>query len=838
MLRELRYGVRQLRRRVVAPVIILLIGLSIGSNLVVFAFINELLLKTLPVRDPQSLFIFEKPRGPQVRADHSFTYVEFQQVLQRKDLFPAAVAEQVFSSSNLVPLGDSDHSRLVMTQIVSPNYFSELGIHAVVGRLLDESDPNLSDIPIVLSYQFWQSQFGGTRDIVGRAIRLKNHVFVVVGVLPRAFHDVNIDQVPDVRLPVSATTILMGYGIEDGGISGPSNFEIVVRLAPGISPARAASSIATQLRGATEWQWTQWNSKQPKPMQQESLRDAIKTMIEYDVAIRPVGRGLSELRDYVSNPLKVLMGTVGLLFGLACANIACLLSATFQERRKEVAIRLSLGATRAAVVRQLVYESLILVVPGVVFGVGFALVVCPTVVHILSSKEYADLYKTTQVLPLTPNSHVLIFAAVLSTLCLLALATASRWLLGRMDLTTELKGNSVVARQEILQKLLLSVQVALTVVLFYAGGLAIRSFWSLQHVNVGFDPSHVVEFDLDPTVVGYSGSTFTIYSTTLLQRIRTVPGVHSCAYAAAGLMRGIGMKQLITPVGTKIPSQSFVNTSVNFVTSEYFESLSIPFLAGRDFADFDADKQLVPIVVNVAFANTFFPHQNAVDKQVVFGWDGGKPPNAVIVGIVGSSKYRSVREEDPPTYYAPWSSSSPAPLVMYVRSIGEPAAVIGSIRETINRFDKSVPIVRVISLEQQIRDSLWRERLMALLSGFFGLTALLVASLGLYAVLASSIKRRTRELGVRIAIGAQLRDVTVAVCGRTAVYVGGGLVLAGVLIVSTVRISRSSVYGLDPFDLASFLTSLSVVTLCSSAIAAMATRRASNTDPAVVLREE
>jgi hypothetical protein len=367
----------------------------------------------------------------------------------------------------------------------------------------------------------------------------------------------------------------------------------------------------------------------------------------------------------------------------------------------------------------------------------------------------------------------------------------------------------------------------------------IRTFVNLKHVNVGFDPTNVIELTLDPSKAGYSDSEVTVFARTVLQQTTELRVVRSCAYAAAGVMRGIGLKTILTPVGTSSSPDVDANTSVNFVSSGYFKTMSIPFLVGRNFADYEVDTKPTPIVVNRAFADMFYPYENAVGKMLVAGKDGTRTANVVIVGIVGSSKYRSLREEDPPTYYDPLNYGMlQMPLLMYVRGIGDPNNVIRAIPDAVRQFAGPVPIVRVASLEQQIHNSLWRERLMASLFLFFAITALLIANLGVYGFFAYSVRRRARELALRIALGGSPRQIFMAVCGRFPGYLGCGILAGGAIARATVRAARHFVFGVDVFDMASFLAASFVVILSASFIAALAGRKAWNTDPAGILREE
>jgi predicted permease len=840
MVAEIRYGVRQLKsKKVISSVIIVLVGLSIGVNTIIFAVVNSLLLETLPVKDPNGLFIFEKIRGTQTKSDHLFNYVEFEQASQRKDLFSSAVAEQAASEANLVPLGnETGHNRSVSTQIVSPDYFGVLGVQSEIGRVLTKSDPFLSDIPVILSNRFWKSEFGGDHAILGRTVLLKNRPFVVVGVLQREFHGVDVDHDPDVRLPISAAPFLMGYAVSDSALSGPAHFEILARLAPNVSPIQAASAVFPQLTKATEEAWYEWNSKQKSPMPQRDLRTAISSMINYRVTLTPVSKGLSQLRTELAQPLEMLMATAVLLFIVVCANISALLSGALQERRSEMAIRFALGAPRKAIVQQGIIESLVLIVPGFALGIAIALGVAPLVIRLISGLGDAGLEVMPRLLVLKPDLRVVIFVIGTFVFSILAFAMASVTLDGRITLSSELKGNFSTPKQRTLRPLLVALQIACTVIFLNAGALMIRSFMLLQRVDIGFDPTNVIEFVIDPSKSGYSDVQISVFARSLLDNIGRLSTVSSSSFVAAGLMQGVGLKATVTPLGTTNPPDTIANTSVNFVTPNYFKTMSIPFQIGREFSDRAADTTPVQIVINRAFADLFFPKENPIGKFLVFGADGKRPPNAVIVGVVGTSKYRSLREDDPATYYAPWNYNEiQAPLLLYVRGVGRQDSIINSIRQSVSQLDRSVPIMRIIGLTQQIQASLWRERLMAQLSVVLGVTALTVASVGIYGALAHSIRRQSRELALRMVLGASLRQVAGALCGTLTLHVAFGLIVGCILASSVVRVARHFVFGIGVFDLTALLVSVFAVTSSTGIVASVAAWKAWNRDPAAILRE-
>ncbi|HZQ55590.1 MAG TPA: ABC transporter permease [Bryobacteraceae bacterium] len=838
MWRDLRYAFRQLGgKKLLAFTVILLLALGIGANTAVFSFVNSLLLRPLPVREPQNLYLLQKNRVRQVRPDTSLFYRQFEAVNQAKSIVTAAVAEQAWANNSFQVFSSGDTARVIATQIVSPNYFSELGVSAVAGRVLTAADANESaNIPAVLSYQFWNSQFHRSLDILNHIIRVKNYPFVAVGVLPREFHGVEADRVPDVRFPISAARVFTGAPItEVAGGQQMIRFQILARLAPGVSSSRAAAAVFPALEQMEEPLWRDWYAHSPQQGTPAQLQSYIDWERSYRIALRPASRGISELRDHFSRAVLLLMGAVALLLLGVCANVAGLLLARSEERKSEIAIRLSVGATRWALLRQLAVECALLTVPGAILGVALAYAFCPWLLKFLPPGGIGP-YAPPVVLDARPDAPVLLFVLGLSALTTILFGIAPARHAWKLDLNDQLKAHNrqSSARSGVVT---VAIQVALGVVLLTTATLMCRTFWNLEHLNPGFDRAHVIEFTIDPWNAGYADAQAGTLLFNLKDKVSRLPGVRAVSLAGSGLMEGIAPKTTVVPAGSTLPAKTFLNTNVNWVTSGYFESLGIPLLAGRVFEPGDAGRSPAPIVVNRAFAQTFFPHTNPIGKAIVQGVDGNKPPVAVIVGVVGTAKYRSMRELDPPIYYTA-TDDRHAGGTMYVRVYGDPAGFIKRVRAVLRRLAPNLPFAQAFTLEQEVQNSLWQERLVTLLCAFFGLAALALSAIGLYANLAYSVARRSKELGIRIALGAQVRDILRTVSAQLLFAVGLGLLLGSALAVFLLRFTRTLVFGVDPFDPASFAGAAAILLLCSILAATPASWRAVKTDVNSALRQE
>jgi predicted permease len=381
-----------------------------------------------------------------------------------------------------------------------------------------------------------------------------------------------------------------------------------------------------------------------------------------------------------------------------------------------------------------------------------------------------------------------------------------------------------------------AVQVGIGVVLLSAAALMFETYWNLEHLNPGFDRGHVDEFLIDPWDAGYSSTQVAPFFRELSEQILALPQTRSVAYASMGLMHGFGVKATIAPQGVVLPKATFLNTSLNSVTPDYFKALGIPLLAGRTLDASDVKAKPQPVVVNSAFADYFFPHQNPIGKGIVQGTDGTQPATSIIVGIAGTAKYRSMREQEPPISYSPADYGHGD--VLYVRTNGDPTATIGAVRGVLRKLDPRVLLVEANTLEQDIQSSLWQERLITLLSGFFGVIAVILSGIGLYAALVYSVTRRRRELGIRIAIGAQNRHIVQTICGRAGIAVGIGLAAGGAVSTALLAFTRSLLYGVSPHDPKTLLSTVCGVLLCSLSAVAFPTWRAMRTNPVIALREE
>jgi predicted permease len=432
-----------------------------------------------------------------------------------------------------------------------------------------------------------------------------------------------------------------------------------------------------------------------------------------------------------------------------------------------------------------------------------------------------------------------LFSAGLSLVTVILFGLAPARTAWTLDLHEQLKGIGRTMTASRYSTTTVAVQVALAVLLLAVSGMMLQTFWNLDRLNPGFDRAHVIEFNLDPSSNGYSASQTASLLRELKQNISQLPAVRAVGFASMGLMRGIGIMTTVTPQGKVLPQKTFLNTSVNRVSPEYFASLGIPLLAGRLLDEHDDGKKPNPVVINERFARFFFPHENPIGRAIVQGVDGTKPPTDVVVGVVGTAKYRSLREHDPPIYYSLSGSGDQDPAsVMYVRTFGNPEPLIDAVRGVLRRFAPGVPIIGVHTLEQEVENTLWQERLVSILCAFFAITALILSATGLYGALAYAVAQRSRELGVRIAIGAQTKHILETVCVRLVVALAGGIACGLVCALLAMRLTQSLVFGVLPNDPISLAGAIALLLISGILAAALPAWRATRIDPALTLRAE
>jgi predicted permease len=833
---DFRYALRTLRN---SPgftlVVTVLLALGIGASCAIFSVADALMLKRLPVRHPEQLFRIVT-NLQQLGGKRSYMSMAVYKALRDRvssDQF--SVATEVFGyHEEFAGVTEPGPAEQIRVHLVTPNYFSALGAGTAIGRVLAPDDVDTA----VLSYGFFEQRFSADPRAIGQSIVLNGHRFTVVGVMPREFTGTTIDTSPQVRAPLVAfpsfldAMSLAALAAAKEPLDGKVWLDLSVRLRPEVSVAQASSQINSIWR-ATE--------------------TATSTAeLERGVELEPLEHGTSRLRDRFSGALMFLVGAVGLLLLMVCANVAGLLLARSASRRQEIAVRLALGATRARLVRQMLTESALLAAIGGAGGLLLALGAIPLLQRAIPPMR--DLSSETVPLDLhfQPDLRVLAFSVLLciATAVLFGLAPAMQ--ASRIALHDVLRSTRASASWRGRQALV-TFEVALCAILLAGAGLLMRTFLQLEYLDAGFDRDHVVTFTVNPHLMGYPPQQADSVTKAWIEKVRAMPGVTSVAVASLGVMRGSGIKFTIGLPGQKITSADFLNTSGNVVTAEYFDTMGMRIVAGRGFAETDRppvnfatapavpndQRRPVPVIVNETFARHFFPGENPIGRTLgPSSSDGLIRPFDEVIGVVSDAKYRSLREPVPSTMYSLRTQASDNRFILHVRTANRPDSIINSVREALRSIDPQLPIVEIHTLAEEVSASLASERLVATLASIFGALAALLTAVGLYGLLAYAVAQRTREIGIRMALGARLADIASAVGGEALVMVAGGLAAGIVATFLAAPAVRSLLYGIAPHDALTLCFTAAFLLIVAVAATTVPLLRALRIDPAKALRQE
>jgi len=848
LLSDCRFALRQLRKSPgFAIVAVLTLALGIGANTAIFSLIDAVLLRSLPVRDPRQLVVFQwaAHKSPSLKGQYSymscpaansgatgehgcsFSYPMFQQFRALQDAFSSVTALGGDVGLNL--RGDGP-ARFVHAELVSGEFFDALGVGAALGRTFGPAD----DVPgappaAVLSYGFWQSAFGGDAAVVGRTVWLNNVPVTIVGVVAKEFPSWDPATARPMWLPISLQPQLgenlngtMG-GNKPSLRAGDDNWWVylIARLKPEIPLDRAQAAADAFFHN--------------------DVLDTTKKFFKSEDAPRlvliPATQVITGLHDRFSTPLTILMTAVALVLLVACANVAGLMLARSATRQRELAVRLALGAGRARIARQLLTESLLLSLAGGTSGILLAYWSVQSLVAFMSRGGFWPSHLTVQL-----DLRVLVFtvAASVFTGILFGLAPAFRGM--RLDLTPALKESpaALATRASTRRWLnlgsgLVVAQVALTILALSGAGLLVRTLENLKSIKPGFDTQNVLLFSIDPTLNGYTDAQIYGLYSQLQQRLEGLPGVVLASYSFDPLLSGDIWSSSFKIEGDAQHTQHM--TDALQVGPKFFETLRIPVLAGRTLSpnDFNSARGSTwcATVVNQTFARQFFKERPALGRSI--SGLGDKYPSCEIVGVVGDAKYQTLRSEISPTVYVPQKEGS---ATFEVRTTANPETIIPAVRSIVSQLDNNLPLFGVQTQSAQIESSLFQERLIARLSSFFGGLSLLLACVGLYGLLSYEVIRRTREIGIRMALGAQSLDVLRFIVGQGIALSAAGAALGILGALGATRYLASLLYGVRPYDPLTFLTVALLLGLVALAACYIPARRASRVDPLVALRYE
>jgi predicted permease len=827
---DLRFAWRLMRRSPVFTVVAAgTLALAIGANTAIFTLVDAALIKSLPVSNPQDLRSLEwsaprlrswyngesHPNAAGVEVRTSFAYPAYVEMRDRARSFESLVA---FAGFGQVNLGVRGRAELGSGLLVSGNFFSGLGLGTTIGRTLTPDDDRPTAAPVVvLSYPFWQRMFGGDPQVLGQAIGVNGTSATIVGVAPPTFSGVRPGRTVDVFAPIE--TLHTAMYAEPGILTSARKwgFPVIGRLAPGVSDAQAAAEVEGIVRQVVL-------ASPPEGGAYDLPR----------ISLAPGGRGLDSLGRDLSKPLRILLTIVGTVLLIACANITGLLLTQASARRHELSTRLALGAGRGRLARQLMTESLLLAAIGGAIGVGVAFAMRGVLPYALARGGQAVH------LDVAPDWRLLLFAtgvcALAGLLCgLLPALTASRVAL----LPTVARGTPAVdtrRRRLWTGKALVIVQVALSLVLVAAAGLFVRTLVNLRGEALGFKPDHLLLFEMDATLSGYKDARLKDFYEAALERVGSTAGVRSASMSRWGLISDSATGDSVRTSGNAYAKPDNRQVNIHYVAPNYFRTMGIALLAGRDVAATDREKAPLVAIVNQELARLSFGG-HAIGSRLSFGGDSSGT-GIEIVGVAADARFSSLREPVPPTVYIPYRQNNQHVMTMAVRTDLEPTALVETFRRALAELDANVPMYEVRTQEAQIDRALGQERVFAQLVSGFALLALVLACLGIYGTLAWSVARRTPEIGVRMALGAQRRDVVRMVVADIAVPVGAGVVLGLAGALTSTKVLESLLFGLGSRDLTTLAIASSVLLVCAALATWLPSRRASRVDPMTALREE
>jgi predicted permease len=819
LLQDLRYGARMLRKNLgFTAIAVLTLALGIGANTAIFSLIDTLMLHRLPVQDPGQLveLLNSYPGDGRWNGFSSQSYEHFRDYNHVFSGLIATAASPFQREPSFYLRGAGLKPERVPGVYVTPNFFPVLGVKPTLGRLIGPEDDHISEraAVAVVSWSYWRNRFNLDPRIIGKQIVVEDVPVTIVGIAPRGFFGLQEGSRQDIWLPLAIEPLMH---------SGPSFtsshygwLKLMGRLKPDVSVEQARAEVRVL------YEWTIEDSA--KFADDASLR-AMKVELE------PAAAGFSHFRDQFAKPLLLLMAVVGLLLLIACANVASLLLARGAARRRELAVRVCMGAGRLRLVRQMLTESLLLSGLGSLLGILLAYFCTGALVRIISSgRERIELY-------VRPDTTVLLFTAAVGLLTglLFGLAPALRaWRIGPGPSLRQAGKASETSVQQFLGKSLVVAQVALSVVLLAAAGMFVRQLSNLKHLDLGFRRDHILLVTLDPSYSGYDADALLRAYRELLERFEVIPGVQSATLCGATPIDGAGASSQASVEGhqSRIGESRFI--SENWIAPKYFETVGTPLLAGRDFTMQDDSGPRVA-VINQTMSRYYFDDRNPIGKHVTL--DGDDKPYE-IVGVVGDLKLREIRENAPRTIYFSafqdwrwWSQFA-------LRTTTDPSTLVPEVRRTIRESLKTVPVTRVTTMADQIDASIVSDRLIATLSGWFGTLGALFAAIGLYGLLAYIVGRRTNEIGIRMALGATRSNVTRMVLREALAMVCAGLAIGILLAFWGKRIATGIVPDLPGKTSGSIIFGVATMFAVALLAALVPAWRAARVDPMEALRHE
>jgi predicted permease len=830
--RDLRYAARQLRRSPGFTIIaVLMLALGIGANTAIFSVLNAILLRHLPVRQPEQLFLFGEAQasGSTNFLPHGstqvFSYPFFREFRRRNQGFSEVAAIQSYlAASHGRVAGNADLER-INVELVSGTYFNTLGVNAAAGRVFTDADDQAPGAhPVaVASYSWWRNRFTRDPSIAGKTVTIGTTVYTIIGVAAPEFFGVTVGRSPDLWIPLAMQKEISPdrNGLEKNLFQ---SLHVIARLKPGVSQKQAQAQANLLFRQIL------LGYMGPRPPQNEL--DGIQ---HARIDLTPAATGRSELRREFSSPLKILMAVVVLVLLIACANVANLLLTRATARQREIAVRMSLGAQRPRLIRQLLAESGLLGPVGAVLGVALAWAASRLLLAMVSTGP--------ELLPIrvTPDAGVLGFTVAVTVLTVFLFGTVPAWRATAVHLAPSLKAGRGVISAGVGNRLargLVVGQVALSLVLLAGAGLFLRSLANLMDVDVGFDKQQVLRMKIDPGAASYQrDQRLSDMMRRLEERVGSLPGIQG-ASCALSVFDGGGWSQDDITVPGRPRSERDPVVDLNVVGPRYFDVMKTPLVLGRALSLHDTEASRKVAVINETMARTYFPGGSPLGRTFGVG-DDAEWQNVEVAGVVKDAKYMELEERQMPAAFFPHSQHREEFLRNFViRYTGDPSVLVPAIRRTVGEIDANLPVSDVATLAQMVDGFTLNRRLVAQLSTFFGILGALLACIGIYGVMSYGVTRRTNEFGIRMALGAERRDLLWAVLRETLWLALAGIGIGLALALASSRLVKSLLFGVKSNDTLVMGLAMAAMIVIALAAGYLPALRATRIDPAVALRYE
>jgi predicted permease len=840
---DLRFGVRMLGK---SPsftfVAVLSLALGIGANTAIFSLVDAVLLKSLPVRNPEQLVVVRPVHGNQ---DRDFNFPIFREIARRQDALTGIFASGSVDilRASLEGYGELQLAGGLRGRLVSGNYFSVLGVTAVRGRVFTEEDDQVPGVggpqgPVaVISHGFWERQFARDVSILGRTITLNDAAFTIVGVTPREFFGEAVGVLPDIWLPIQMQPRLGTRSLLE--VRTATWFRTMGRLKPGIDERQATTALTVLYRQLLADEIASGKG---------SLIHQAPKLEDVRVEFEPGSKGFAALRMRFSQPLRLLMAVVGLVLLIACCNVANLLLARSASRQKEIGIRLALGSGRGRLVRQLLTESMLLAIVGGIAGLLLAAWGSEFLLGLASAAG------SPIQLDLRPDWRVLAFTLAVSMLTGILFGLMPALVAAGVDLNPSLKESSgsqsgSPPRQRFSRTLVVW-QVALSLVLLVGAALLVRSLQNLRAFDAGFERDNVLLLTVTADPAALKPPEIAALALQVHQRLNALPGVRSASLSGYALLSGSATTAPVRVPGSNVNPETDGEVRQNWVSNRYFETLGMKLLLGRDFGPEDTATSPKVAIINETMSRhyfgqqsplgklVYFPKSDALGRYIPFAAQLDRDQAVEVVGVIRDAKYDNLRQRTPRMTYLPWVQGQGRVSAIEVRTMGNPSAMTGQIRQALKEINSNLVLRSVRTLEDQVNRTLADERLIAKLLSFFGALALLLACVGLYGLMSYAVVRRTREIGIRMALGAQRAVMLRMILRETMLLVGIGIVLGVPGALAATRLVEKYLFGLKPTDPATIVLAALLMLAVATLAGYLPARRASRTDPTVALRYE